>query len=245
MNGRSDIAQHIVVACRRLYDRGYVTATDGNVSARLPNGNVLVTPTSMNKGVVGERDLVEASAAGKAVSLDRKPSTELPLHLFVYNQRHDVNAVVHAHPPYATGFAAARIPLPDAVFPEVIIGLGAIPLAPYATPSTGEVAESLRPFVKDANAVLLANHGVVTFGTNVEEAYYRMEKVEHAAQIIFIARMLGGEKPLQSHEVARLRAAVEGKAGLIPEVKPESGSPEHDVKQLIRELLEEKLRTRN
>lgn len=239
MFNRSEIAFQIVLACHRLYARGYVTATDGNLSARLPNGNILVTAASLNKGQVGEGDLVEVTATGSAVTLSRKASSELSMHLFVYEHRPDVNAVVHAHPPHATGFATARVPLPDALLPEVILGLGSIPLAEYATPSTDEVPASLAPFVEKANAILLSNHGVVTFGATVEEAYFRMEKVEHAARILFVARMLGGEKSLTEEEITRLRAAKGGKELSAEPVFP-SDLSEQSVRQLIRQVLEEK-----
>jgi L-fuculose-phosphate aldolase len=191
-----------------LYEKGFVTATDGNVSVRLPNGNVLTTPTSLNKGKVKESDLVEVTLEGKTVTNDRKPSMELDMHLFIYQQRSDANAVVHAHPTYATGFATARIPLDKHLLPEVVFGLGAIPLARYATPSTKEVAESIAPYVKTSTAILLENHGVVTFGKDLDDAFFKMEKVEHAAHIAFVARLLGGERPLSSADVAKLFATL-------------------------------------
>jgi L-fuculose-phosphate aldolase len=201
-----EIAHQLVAVCRRLYEKGFVTATDGNVSVRLPNGNVLTTPTSLNKGKVKESDLVEVTLEGKTVTNDRKPSMELDMHLFIYQQRSDANAVVHAHPIYATGFATARMPLDKHLLPEVVFGLGAIPLARYATPSTKEVAESIAPYVKTSTAILLENHGVVTFGKDLDDAFFKMEKVEHAAHIAFVARLLGGERPLSSADVAKLFA---------------------------------------
>jgi L-fuculose-phosphate aldolase len=206
MSYDSEIAHQLVAVCRRLYEKGFVTATDGNVSVRLPNGNVLTTPTSLNKGKVKESDLVEVTLEGKTVTNDRKPSMELDMHLFIYQQRSDANAVVHAHPIYATGFATARIPLDKHLLPEVVFGLGAIPLARYATPSTKEVAESIAPYVKTSTAILLENHGVVTFGKDLDDAFFKMEKVEHAAHIAFVARLLGGERPLSSADVAKLFA---------------------------------------
>ena len=200
----SDLARHIVAVCRDLYKNGFVTATDGNVSARLPNGNILATPTSVNKGRVNDSDLVEVTLDGVAVRAGQVPSMELGMHLFVYRERPDVRAVVHAHPPYATGFATARIPLDQPLFPEVIFGLGAIPLAEFATPSTPEVAASIAPFVTTSNAILLMNHGVVTYGKDLDDAYFKMEKVEHAAHIIFVARVLGGEKTLTAGQVQNL-----------------------------------------
>lgn len=206
MSYDSEIAHQLVAVCRRLYEKGFVTATDGNVSVRLPNGNVLTTPTSLNKGKVKESDLVEVTLEGKTVTNDRKPSMELDMHLFIYQQRSDANAVVHAHPIYATGFATARMPLDKHLLPEVVFGLGAIPLARYATPSTKEVAESIAPYVKTSTAILLENHGVVTFGKDLDDAFFKMEKVEHAAHIAFVARLLGGERPLSSADVAKLFA---------------------------------------
>lgn len=200
----SDLARNIVTVCRALYDKGFVSATDGNVSTRLPNGNILSTPTSLNKGRVTENDLVEVTADGVPVRPGHPPSIELGMHLFIYRQRPDVAAVVHAHPIYATGFATARIPLDKPLYPEVIFGIGSIPLAEFATPSTDEVAASIAPFVRDVNAILLMNHGVVTYGKDLDDAYFKMEKVEHAAHMTFVARMLGGEKPLSAEQVRRL-----------------------------------------
>jgi L-fuculose-phosphate aldolase len=197
--------QAIVEVCHRLYDRGMVTATDGNVSIRLNDGNILATRSGINKGNVTASDLIEVSPSGTSPGTAR-PSTEIGLHLFIYTQRPDVMAVVHAHPTVATAFSVAQIPLDQPILPEVIVGLGAIPLAQYATPSTLEVAASLRPFVNICEAVLLANHGVVTYGTDVWDAYFKMEKVEHAAQITFLARMLGGEQALTPQQLERLQA---------------------------------------
>jgi len=208
MPSRAHIARQLVSICHRLYERGLVTATDGNVSARLGHGRLLVTPTGLNKGKLTARDLVEVDAEGMRAGGPRPATTELGMHLFIYRERPDVQAVVHAHPPYATGFAVAHLPLTAPLLPEVIIGLGEIPLAPYGTPSTPELVETLIPFVKTANAILLGNHGAVTFGGNLEEAYFRMEKVEQAACIAFVARLLGGEKPLAALDVEKLHALV-------------------------------------
>jgi L-fuculose-phosphate aldolase len=244
MASRAEVARSIVLICHKLYERGFVTATDGNVSARLECGNLLVTPTALNKGQVGESDLVEVKADGSPVTLSRKASTELDMHLFIYQQRMDVQAVVHAHPPHATGFATAHVPLTACLFPEVIVGLGAIPLAEYATPSTKEVADSLAPHVKAADAILLANHGVVTYGKDVEDAYFKMEKVEHAAHITFVARVLGGEKPLSRINIDKLTRISESSYG-----KDFSGKPtcepasrdvelsETEIKAMIKEVM--------
>lgn len=199
-------SENLIDVCRRLYEKDFVSATDGNISVRLDNNNFLTTRTGINKGMVTTSDLIEVDASGNIVSGDYLPSTELVMHLFIYSRRPDVNAVVHAHPPYATGFATARQPLTGCLLPEVIVGLGAIPLAEYATPSTNEVIKSIEPFVNQADAILLANHGVVAYGKDLLDAYFKMEKVEHAAHITFVARMLGGEKLLTKEEVEKLKA---------------------------------------
>jgi len=202
---RSKQVALLVDVCHRLATRGFVAAMDGNVSARLPNGNILVTRSGVNKGAVGPEDFVEVSPGGRSVSKSWAASTEVMMHLLIYRERQDVHAVVHAHPPTATGFAVARIPLEECLLPEVIVGLGAIPLAAYATTSTDEVARSIRPFVKRAQAILLANHGVVAYGRDPLDAFFKMEKVEHAAQITLVARMLGGAVPLTEEELEKLR----------------------------------------
>lgn len=199
------VQSQLVEVCHRLYERGMVTATDGNVSVRLANGNIIATRSGINKGMVTVNDLVEVTLTGEQVDGEGKPSTELGMHTFIYQQRPDVKAVVHAHPIYATGFATARIALDACMFPEVIVGLGAIPLAEYATPSTQEVAASLAPYVRNADAILLANHGVVTYGGELYEAYFKMEKVEHAAHITYVATMLGGPRALRSEDIDKLR----------------------------------------
>ena len=150
MPSTPDLIKHLIDVCYRLYAKGFVAATDGNVSVRCGNGNFLTTRTSVNKGMVSAEDFVEVDASGDPVEgalkapPARRPSTEIGMHLFIYSRRPDVQAIVHAHPPYATGFATAGIALDRCVAPEVIVGLGAIPLAAYATPSTAEVAASKR-----------------------------------------------------------------------------------------------------
>ena len=236
---------HLLDVCHHLYTKGFVTATDGNVSARLENGNILATRSSINKGMVTENDLVEVTIDGEQVRGSGRPSTELGMHLFIYQLRPDVHAVVHAHPTYATGFATARIPLTECLFPEVIVGLGAIPLADYATPSTPEVAASLAPFLKNADAILLANHGVVTYGSDLLEAYFKMEKVEHAAHITFVARMLGGEKTLSNAELEKLRrVSVESygkdfsnKIACMIDQDPSDEIPEQELRSYLERRL--------
>ena len=199
-----EISSTIIQVCRKVEAKGFVAATDGNISTRLENGNILATPTSLNKGLVQIDDLVEVTLEGKQAGGKRNPSTEMQMHYFIYTHRLDVNAVVHCHPVYATGFAAAGKALAQNIFPEVIVQFGKIPLADYATPSTKEVGESLRPYIKDHDAILLSNHGVVTYGKDLWDAYYKMEKVEQIAHMLFVAQTLGGAKQLNEKQVAAL-----------------------------------------
>lgn len=206
-------AKNIIEICRRVYDKGFVAATDGNISVRLESGNILATPTAVSKGFVQESELIEVDLEGNVVSGTRKPSTELAMHLYIYKERPDINAVVHCHPPFATGFATAGLALDKCVFPEVVVGLGAIPLAQYATPSTREVVESIAPYIKTSSAFMLANHGVVTTGADIFDAYFKMEKVDHAAHITLIARLLGGERVLTRSDVEKLEQISQASYG--------------------------------
>ncbi|MEQ1574632.1 MAG: class II aldolase/adducin family protein [Vicinamibacterales bacterium] len=195
----------IVEAGRRLYARAYVASNDGNISARIDERRLITTPKSVSKGFMTPDMMVIVDYDGKKVSGERDASTELPMHLEVYRNRPDVNAVVHAHPPMATGFAVAGIPLTRAVLAEVITTLGSIPIAAYGTPSTAELPEAVRKYIKAHDAMLLANHGAVTCGPDVMAAYYKMETVEHFARISLVARQLGGEHLISREEVERLQ----------------------------------------
>ncbi len=204
MKSKKNITDELIAVCKKVESKGFVAATDGNISARLSNGNILTTPTMANKAFVRAKDLVELTPEGKIVSKNKFPSSEIKMHLAIYNRRPDVNAVVHCHPVFATGFAAARVSIPNGIFPEVVLGIGEIPLAEYATPSTEEVVNSILPYVKKSNAILLSNHGVVTYGKNLWDAYFKMEKIEQIAQMIVAARMLGGEKKLSKKQIEKL-----------------------------------------
>ena len=199
------IRADIVEAGRRLYARGYVASNDGNISARLDDRLLITTPKSVSKGFMTPDMMVVVDYDGKKVSGDRDASTELPMHLEVYRNRPDANAVCHAHPPLATGFAVAGIPLTRAVLAEVITTLGSIPIAAYGTPSTSELPEAVRKYIKAHDGMLLANHGAVTCGPTVLAAYYKMETIEHFAKISLVARLLGRENLISRDEVERLQ----------------------------------------
>ncbi len=199
------IRADIVEAGRRLYARAYVASNDGNISARLDDRRLITTPKSVSKGFMTPDMMVIVDHEGSKLAGDRDPSSELPMHLEIYRNRPDVHAVVHAHPPHATGFAVAGIPLTRAVLAEVITTLGSIPIAAYGTPSTAELPDAVRKYIKAHDGMLLANHGAVTCGPNVMAAYYKMETIEHFARISLVARMLGGENLISRDEVERLQ----------------------------------------
>ena len=195
----------IVEIGRRVYDRGFVASNDGNISVRLDDDRLLMTPTGVSKGFMTPDMLVTTDLTGRKLSGDREASSEILMHLAVYELRPDIKAVVHAHPPTATGFAVAGIPLDRAVLAEVVTTLGSIPIADYGTPSTTELADAVRHYISAHDGLLLANHGALTVAQELFAAYYKMETVEHFARISLVARQLGGERVLSREEVDRLQ----------------------------------------
>jgi L-fuculose-phosphate aldolase len=205
MKAEEQARADIVEVGRRLWERGYVASNDGNVSVRLDDTRLITTPKNVSKGFMTPDMMVITDLDGKKIAGERDPSSELKMHLEVYRNRPDIRAVVHAHPPTATGFAVAGIPLDRAVLAEVITTLGSIPIAAYATPSTEELPAAVRKYVKAHDALLLANHGALAMGADVMSAYYRMETIEHFAKISLVARTLGREHLLSRDEVERLQ----------------------------------------
>lgn len=189
---------------RRLYRNGYIAAMEGNMSVRFSDDEVMSTPTAVCKGYLSPEMIVTCDMQGRQLTGTHKLSTEIQMHLAVYRARPDVKAVVHAHPPKSTGFAAAGVPLSNAVLAEVVVTLGCIPLAEYGTPSTQELADSVDHLIRMSDGLLLSNHGALTVGKDVYDAYYKMEVVEHFAEISLISRLLGGERLLPRQEVSRL-----------------------------------------
>lgn len=200
------IKKDIIHCCQRMYHRGYVAANDGNISVRISPDRVLCTPTGKSKGFLTEEQIILADMDGTRLSgaPGLRPSSEIKMHLMVYREREDVRSVVHAHPPTATGFAVAGIPLAKCVLPEVVIILGAIPIAEYGTPSTEEIPNAIKKLIHDYDAFLLENHGALTVGTDVINAYEKMETMEHFAQISLTARLLGQENVLSRENVQKL-----------------------------------------
>ena len=208
---RAAAAAAIVRVCRRLYERGLVAGPDGNVSVRLNSDVILVTPSGLSKVDVTPEDLVEVSPDGRQLAGERKPSSELRMHLRIYARRADARAVVHAHPPTATAFAVAGESFMAPVLPEVILQMGEVPLVPYATPGTEELADLFEPFLPAHDAFLMANHGATTLGPTLEVAHQRMESLEHAATILLAARALGRVNELSAMDANRLRGSREGR----------------------------------
>jgi L-fuculose-phosphate aldolase len=205
MKAEEQVRADIVEVGRRLWERGYVASNDGNISVRLDEQRLITTPKSVSKGFMTPDMMVVTDLDGRKIAGERDPSSELKMHLEVYRNRPDARAVVHAHPPTATGFAVAGIALDRAVLAEVITTLGSIPIAEYATPSTQELPDAVRKYVKAHDGLLLANHGALAIAGDVMSAYYRMETIEHFAKISLVAHTLGREHLLSRDEVARLQ----------------------------------------
>jgi L-fuculose-phosphate aldolase len=211
--------REIVLFGRNLHERGFVAAMDGNLSVRLDDRRILATPTSMCKSMMRPSDLVIVDVDGHHVAGRRAVSSEIAMHLLIYKLRPDVRGIVHAHPPTATGFAAAGMALNQPLVCEVVIGLGSIPLAKYGTPGTSELTEVLRPLVPQYDAILMSNHGVVAYGADLPHAYMKMETVEHFAQIALVTHILGRQQPLGSQELEKLivaRSKYQGAKSVAP-----------------------------
>jgi len=195
--------REIVRIGRLMYDRGYVVSSDGNISIRLDDGRIVATPTMTCKGRMTEDSLAITDNQGKPLSASR-PSSELEMHLLIYRERGDVKAVCHAHPPHGTAFAVAGLPIDQPILSEVILTLGCVPLASYGTPSTSELTEAMQPLIKHHNALLMANHGAVAYGSDIWQAWDRLETLEHTARIAILSRILGGSRNLSPDAIEKL-----------------------------------------
>ncbi len=201
---------------RLLFTRGMVASNDGNISCRTPDGNVLVTPTGVSKGAMSPDMILKCDMSGNVLSGRWKKTSELPMHLRAYAERPDIQAVVHAHPPTATGFACAGEPLDDYVATEAVYALGCVPVAPYGTPSTSEVPDSIGPLLADYDAIMLEFHGVLAVGADLMAAYYLMESVEQYAKICLIVRQIAPKRMMPREMIEkfldiRKKANVPGK----------------------------------
>ncbi len=208
MTSEAALRADIVRVCHRLAARGLIAGPDGNVSARLGKGWLLVTPAGMSKGEVADADLVVVDPEGQLVSGNHPASSEVRMHIRIYRRRSDVNAVVHAHPPTATAFGVAGEDFMAPVLPELLLQMGGVPLVPYAMPGGEALADQFEPFLPDHDAFLMANHGATTVGPSLAIAHQRMESLEHAARILLAARQLGRVNALSPDQAQTLREAA-------------------------------------
>jgi L-fuculose-phosphate aldolase len=213
------LKEKLVEVCHKVYAKGFVAAYDGNISARTENNTILITRSGICKGYVNEKDIVEIDLNGKVLSGKSKISTEHKIHLYTYQKRKEVNAVVHCHPVYATAFALIGEGLDKHFLPEVFLTIGKVPLCKYATPSTDEVPKSLDPYINYAWAMLLQNHGAVTFSKTLDDAYFKMEKLEQAAKIILLARLVGKPRELSKKNINDILKIAKNTYGIIPDLR--------------------------
>ncbi len=212
----NELRELILEIGRRVWQRGMASANSGNISARLDEETVLITPTLVSKGFMRPEQLLAVNLHGEVLRGEGYPTTETPMHLRLYRERGDIGGVVHAHPPIATAFAVAGKPLDLHLIPEAVIFLGEVPLVPFQPPGSPELAEVTVPYLRDYDAVLLQNHGVLCWGSDVEQAYHRLETVEFCAQVTFTAQQLGGAKELPSEPLENLlsiRRMMKGRGG--------------------------------
>ena len=206
MKSELEIKQEMCEIGRRVYNRGMVAANDGNFSVKLSDDEFLCTPTGVSKGFMTPEFICKVNAKGEVLEANEgfRPSSEVKMHMRIYEKRPDVKAVVHAHPMYATTFAVCGMPLTRPIMPEAVLGLGEVPLAKYGTPSTMEIPDAVSEYLPYYDAVLLENHGALTYGDSLLGAYHKMESLEFYARLLYQSMMLGGPKVLDKEQVKRL-----------------------------------------
>ncbi|NVN96606.1 MAG: class II aldolase/adducin family protein [Bacteroidetes bacterium] len=198
------LRKELIEVCHKAYQNKFVSAYDGNLSARIDSSKILITPSAKCKGSLKEDDLIVIDYDGNLIEGNAKVSTEAKIHLFAYKSRPEVQSVVHCHPVYASAFSITNNILDQPIFPEVILSLGRINICPYATPSTPEVPNSMKSFIAHSWVLLLQNHGAISFGKSIEEAYFKMEKLEHFAKIMSVANQLGKINKLNEVQLKKL-----------------------------------------
>lgn len=249
-----ELREDVIEIGRLVYQKGWVAANDGNITVRMDADRLLCTPTGVSKGMMHADDLIVCDMEGNKLQGRLERTSEVAMHLAIYKLRQDVRSVVHAHPPVCTGFAAAGKPLNMALLPEVIIGLGCVPLAGYGLPGTPALIEPMLPLIPKYDALLMANHGAVCYGEDVYKAFFRMETVEHYARIALVAELLGGASVLPKEEVTKLlesrtRYGVKARSGGepgCPLAREDVGGPEKFVvtRDELIGLVDEALRAR-
>src|SRR5580698_10069755 len=244
------LREDIVQVGRMMFDKGWIAANDGNVTIRLDEDRILATPTGVCKGMMRPEDLLLCNLNGEKICGERDCTTEMGMHLTIYNMRPDIRSVVHAHPPVATGFGAAGRALDVALLPEVVISLGSVPLADYGLPGTPALTEGMLPYIPKYDALLMANHGAVAYGEDVFQAFSRMEIVEHFARITLVAELLGGAKALPRVEVEKLfdsrlryqvksRNHMEPRAPMAAEDMPEKSEKIEITREQLLSIIDE------
>ncbi len=210
MQDERRIREEICEIGRRMYGRRMVAANDGNISVRLSDDTILCTPTGVSKGFMKPEQLCKADLSGKILEAAEGfgPTSEMKMHLRVYQRRSDIGAVVHAHPIFATSFAVMGRALESPIMPEVVVNFGRIPLAPYGTPSTEEIPDSVEPYLEEYEAILLESHGALTWAGDLLTAYMKMESVEFYAELLYRTTLLGGPRELDEEQMKRLQEVI-------------------------------------
>ncbi|MFP4697710.1 MAG: class II aldolase/adducin family protein [Eubacteriales bacterium] len=235
------IRKDICTIGQKLYDKEFVAANDGNISVKINDHQLIVTPTGVSKGDMSPDSLVKMDLDGTVISSKTRPSSEVKMHIRAYQLNPAIKAVVHAHPPLSTAFAVARIPLNKPILAEAVVNLGVVPVSDYALPGTDGVPNSIESFVKDYNALLLANHGLLTWGEDLTQAYFRMESVEHYCKILYYLNQIGSPKEFNCGEIEELiniRKKIGINSGGIPpcEVAEEQDNDQKEKEQLVNEI---------
>ncbi|MBN1232130.1 MAG: class II aldolase/adducin family protein [Candidatus Coatesbacteria bacterium] len=242
---RNKAVRDIVSIGKRLYEKGMVASNDGNLSVKINKNEIAITPTGICKGDMAASDiLIVDMKSRKVISGKKKITSEAPMHFSIYEERNDAIAVVHAHPVVATALAVAGVQLDSCILPEIVLTIGIIPLADYATPSTSEVPESIKNYIKKHDVVLLANHGAISIGKDLWDAYFKMERLEHYAQIFLVSKLLGSQRILTSDEVCKLQMLspekpIECKSCSV-DSKVENSEADEKLTQVFRSLLNKK-----
>jgi L-fuculose-phosphate aldolase len=203
MPNEQALKQEMVIVCRMMHQKDLIAALDGNVSVKCGD-HLLTTPSGVNKGFLRMDQIITVDWEGRVVRGEGQPTSELAMHLAVYRRRSGVQAVIHAHPPLVTAFSIAGVSLEDFILPEVVMSLGVVPTAAYATPTTSEVPESIQGLIERYDALILERHGALTVGSDLMDAYNKMEKLEHSALVILTALQLGRVRQLPPQEVEKL-----------------------------------------
>lgn len=247
-NNEYQLTKQMLDIGKRIWQRDYVAANDGNITVRLNDNEILATATGVSKGFMNKDMILKLDMDGNVLTPNpkHKPSSEVKMHLEVYNYREDVRSVIHAHPPYCTSFAVAGIPLDKCVLPEAILTLGAVPIAEYGTPSTMEIPESVKPHIGNNDAVLLANHGALTLGESLEKAYFLMETLEHTAKIVTYAENLGNVNLLPQEQVDKLMETFNMPTGsqtcqsceIDPSANSNNQASQVDIDSIVKKVIE-------